>query len=85
MTILTKHNVQLEIGREHNVNHNPLAVKAVREIIKEMLILQHNGGPITSRVLSEATANLNSCIRTPGVSAHEIFTQCDQVQVINLP
>ena len=77
-SLLVKHNIHLEIGREHNVNHNPVAEKAVRELIKEMLILQPNGGPISSTVLSEATANLNSRIRAPGVSAHEIFTQRDQ-------
>ena len=77
-SILSKHNIQLEIGREHNVNHNPVAEKAVREMIKEILILQPTGGPISNSLLSEATANLNSRIRAPGVSAHEIFTQRDQ-------
>ena len=77
-SVLAKHNVTLDIGREHNVNHNPVAEKAIRELIKEILILQPGGGPITSRLLSEATANLNSRIRAPGVSAHEIFTQRDQ-------
>ena len=77
-SILAKHNIQLEIGREHNVNHNPVAEKAVREMIKELLILQPSGGSVSSTVLSEATANLNSRIRAPGVSAHEIFTQRDQ-------
>ena len=77
-SLLSKHNIKLEIGREHNLNHNPIAEKAVREMIKELLILQPCGGPITSTVLSKATANLNSRLRAPGVSAHEIFTQRDQ-------
>ena len=77
-SLLSKHNVMLEIGREHNVNKNPVAEKAVRELIKEMLMIQPGGGPISDTVLSQATAKLNSRIRAPGVSAHEIFTQRDQ-------
>lgn len=77
-SLLSKHNIQLEIGREHNVNHNPVAEKCVREMTKELLILQPTGGPVSSSVLSKATANLNSRLRASGVSSHEIFTQRDQ-------
>jgi hypothetical protein len=77
-SLLSTNNILLEIGRELNVNHNPVAEKAVREMIKEILTIQPNGGPISSSTLSQATANLNSRIRSPGVSAHEIFTQRDQ-------
>ena len=83
-SILVKHNVQLELGRVHNINHNPVAEKAARELIREILVLQPSGGAITSTLLSEATANLNSRIRAPGVSAHEIFTQRDQTTGLQL-
>ena len=76
---LVKHNVKLELGRVHNINKNPVAEKAIGEMIHEMLILQPQGGPMSSATISKATANLNSRIRAPGVSAHEIFTQRDQV------
>ena len=78
LSLLSQHNILLEIGREHNVNKNPVAEKAVRELIKELLMIQPGGGPISDTVLSQATAKLNSRIRAPGVSAHEIFTQRDQ-------
>lgn len=75
---LAAHNIKLEIGRELNVNHNPVAEKAIRELIKEILVLTPEGGAISSTTLSQATANLNSRLRAPGVSAHEVFTQRNQ-------
>ena len=55
-----------------------MAEKAIRELLKELLMIQPEGGAISDMVLSEATAKLNSRIRAPGVSAHEVFTQRDQ-------
>ena len=75
---LSTQNIDLEIGREHNVNHNPVAEKAVREVIRELLVLVPEGGKITSSILSDAIACLNSRLRASGVSAYEIFTQRDQ-------
>ena len=75
---LARNNIQLEIGRELNINHNPIAEKAVRELIREMLVLCPEGGAISPTALSEAVAALNSRIRAPGISAHEFFTQRDQ-------
>ena len=73
-----KHNITIDIGRELNINHNPVAEKAVRELIGEILKLAPEGGTISPSLLSQAVASLNSRIRAPGLSAHEVFTQRDQ-------
>ena len=75
---LAKHNIHLEIGRALNPNKNPVAEKAVRELIKEVLNISPEGGTINSTTLSEAVASLNARIRAPGISAHEFYTQRDQ-------
>ena len=75
---LATQNIRLEIGREANINHNPIAEKAIKELIKEILNLIPEGGKINSTDLSQAIAMLNSRLRAPGVSAYEIFTQRDQ-------
>ena len=81
---LSKHNIQLDIGRELNVNKNPVAEKAVRELIKEILCISPEGGAISSTTLSEAVASLNARIRAPGISAHEFYTQRDQTTGVQL-
>ena len=43
------------------------------------------GGPITSLQLSQAVAILNGRIRSSGMSAHELWTQRDQVSGEQLP
>ena len=78
-SILSDNNIYLELGRALNPNKNPVAEKCVREMIGELLRLQPEGGPVSSHILSKATANLNSRIRAAGVSAHEMYTQRDQV------
>ena len=76
---LAKYNVQIELGRELNLNKNPVAEKAVRELIREIQVLSPEGGKISITTLSEAVASLNARIRAPGLSAHEIFTRREQV------
>ena len=73
-----RNNINIEIGREHNQNKNPVAEKAIRELIMELLKLAPEGGQISPTLLSQAVASLNSRIRAPGLSSHEIFTQRDQ-------
>ena len=76
---LAKHNVKIELGRELNVNKNPVAEKAVRELIREIQVLSPEGGKISITTLSEAVANLNARIRAPGLTAHEIYTRREQM------
>lgn len=77
-------NISIELGRELNINHNPVAEKAVRELIAEMLRLVPEGGKISQTQLSQAVASLNSRIRAPGLSAQEIYTQRDQATGLQL-
>ena len=60
--------INLELGRVKNVNKNPVAEKAIRELGDEILKLQPRGGPIVELVLAKATALLNSRIRRDGLS-----------------
>jgi hypothetical protein len=75
---LKAQNIKLDLGRVHNVNHNPVAEKCIRELIREILILSPEGGKISSSLLSQAVANLNTRIRASGLSSHEVITQRDQ-------
>ena len=80
-----KNNINIELGRSLNPNKNPIIDKCISELHTEILNIKSSGGPITSLELSEAIANLNGRIRTPGMSAYEQWTQRDQVSGEQLP
>ena len=82
---LVKNNINIELGRSLNPNKNPIIDKCISELHTEILNIKASGGPITSLELSEAIANLNGRIRTPGMSAYEQWTQRDQVSGEQLP
>ncbi len=84
-SMLKQHGINLVIGHAKNVNKNPIAERAIQELGLECLHLSPEGGPISSVTLALATANLNSRIRGSGLSAHEIWTQRDQVTGQQLP
>ena len=84
-SILSKNNIKLELGRALNKNKNCVVDKAIRELIREILILQPEGGPITSLMLSKAVANLNSRYRRTGMSSQELWTKRDQITGSPLP
>ena len=71
--------------RVKNVNKNPVAEKAVRELECELVHQQPIGGTITQLVLSVATANLNTRVRNKWFSARELWTQRDQFTNEQLP
>ena len=71
-------NIHTVIGDSLNQNKNPVAEKAVRELIRELLILQPEGNAVNQKILSQAVANLNSRIRYSGLSAYELFTHKEQ-------
>ena len=62
-----------------NVNKNPVAEYAVKELGLECLHICPEGGPVTMVTLALATANMNSRIHHHGLSAKEIWTQRGQV------
>ena len=82
---LSRENIRLEIGRILNINKNPVAEKAIKELQRELLSISPTGAQINPVSLSLAVANLNSRIRAPGLSAHELWTQRDQVTGDQLP
>ena len=84
-SILAQNNIVIEIGRTLNVNKNPVIDKACKELTRELLIINPTGGPSSTTQLSQATANLNSRYRNTGLSAHEIWTQRDQITGEQLP
>jgi hypothetical protein len=68
----------IEIGREKNLNKNPVADKAIQELEDELLRQEPSGGPVSDLTLAIAVARLNTRIRGRGLSSREMWTQRDQ-------
>ena len=71
--LLKKFNIQIELGRTHNANKNPIAENGVKEFRKERLRLNKQGGPITELDRITITRNLNQRIRNRGLASKEIY------------
>ena len=82
---MTDRRIIIELGRTKNVNKNLVADRAVQEVEAEILRSTGQNGPITSSTLNDAVNNLNSRIRTDGLSAREIFYQRDQYTNAQIP
>lgn len=82
---LRQHNIVLDIGNAKNTNKNPIAERAIGELSAELLKLCPDGGAVSPLSLSMATANINSRIRSSGLSAREVYTQRDQITGEQLP
>ena len=72
--LLAKYRLTIELGRVKNVNNNPVAEKAVRELECELVHQPPTGGTVTQLVLSVAIANLNTRVRNKGFSVRELWT-----------
>ena len=83
--LLRRQGVELELGHAKNVNKNPVAEKAIRELEDELLRDDPHGGPITPLALALATNRLNSRLRGTGLSARELWTQRDQFTSEQIP
>ena len=70
-------NIDLDLGRRHNKNKNPVADKCIQELISELLRINPEGGQTNPIELSQAVNQLNSRIRGRGLSSWEILTQRD--------
>ena len=68
----------LEVGRPKNLNKNPVAESAIKELGLECLHLSPEGGPLSKVQLSLATASLNARLHRDGLSARDMWTQHDQ-------
>ena len=59
-SILKSHDIILVFGETKNVNKNPVAEYAVKELGLGCLHICPEGGPVTTVTLALATANMNS-------------------------
>ena len=82
---LLSSNISLDIGRIFNKNKNPVIDKGIKELNREILVLQPSGGQVSQNVLSQAVANLNCRYRSTGMSSQELWTQRDQITGEQLP
>ena len=83
--LLQRHRIILEIGNPKNPNKNPVAERAVQELETEILRIEPLGGAVTEVTLAVSTANLNSRIRSRGLSSREMWCQRDQFSNCQLP
>lgn len=75
---LKENSITVELGREKNVNKNPIAERCIRDLHAELNRIQPASGVISDTVLAVAISNINGRIRSGGLSAREIWTQRDQ-------
>ncbi len=74
---LSQLNINMDYGRRHNKNKNPVVDKVIRELIAELLRLNPAGGQTNTIELSHAVSQLNARIRNRGLSSWEVVTQRD--------
>ena len=84
-SILKKHRIELDVGREKNVNKNPVAERAVQELEEVIQRQDFHNAIITESNLAIITARLNNKLRSNGLSSREIFTQRDQFSHQQIP
>ena len=82
---LQHHKIVLELGNPKNPNKNPVAERAVQELETELRRQDPLGGAVSEVTLAVATANLNSRIRSRGLSSREMWSQRDQFSNRQLP
>ena len=70
--------IALEVGQPKNLNKNPVAESAIKELGLECLHLSPEGGPLSKVQVALATASLNARLRRDGLSARDMWTQRDQ-------
>ena len=75
---LKEHGIVVDIGREKNLNKNPVAERAVQELEQELLKMQPEKGPVSQVTLALATSAMNSRVRRDGLSSRKLWTQRDQ-------
>jgi len=76
--LLSSYRLSLDLGRTKNINKNPVAERAVQEVEEELLKLDPMGKSVSNLTLAQATNNLNSKIRSRGLSSREMLLQRDQ-------
>jgi hypothetical protein len=74
-----KLNIEVIPGDSKNVNKNPVAERAVREVEDEILKIQTSEREITPSILAQATMAVNNKIRYTGFSANELLTNTNSL------
>ena len=83
--LLLYHRLGIEVGRIKNMDKNPVAEKAIRELEDELLRQEPTGGAMTPLSQALATAWLNTHIHNRGCSAKELLMQRDQFSNQQIP
>ena len=78
-------NIRLELGHAKYINKNPVGERAIRELHGEINRVNGTASSVTPVTLALAVTNLNSRIRSGGLSALEVFTQRDQFTGDQIP
>ena len=73
------YNIRLEVGRPHNVNKNPIAENAIKEVEKEILRHRPNKQKLTQEDLVVVAKTMNERLRSRGIAAKEVLTRRDVV------
>ena len=71
--------------RPDETHKNPVAERAVQEMEEELLKLDPMGKSVSNITLAQATNNLNSKIRSRGLSSREMLLQRDQFSNKQIP
>ena len=78
-TLLKQLNIIIEVGRLVNKNKNPVGENAVKEVLKEILRHTECKGQVSHTDLDVIMKNINSRIRSNGLSAKEMMFKRDLV------
>ena len=83
--LLRRYRITLQIGRIKAPNKNPVAEKAIQELEEEINRTTKSDEVLTPIALKTAITQLNSRIRTDGLSSREILFQRDQFTNTQIP
>ena len=72
--LLAKLNIELILGDPKNIDKNPVAERAIREIEDESIKIQSADKEITPAILAQATMTVNNKLRYLGYSSNELYT-----------
>ena len=71
--LLSKFKIQIDVGREHNKQKNPVAENAIKELRKEWLRFDPEGEKLSETDLAMITCTINNRIRLNGLAPREIL------------
>ena len=69
--------IEIDLGRNHNANKNPIVDNACKEFHKEAIKAKPEGGKLTRTELAIIITTMNRRIRRSGHTSREIFHMRD--------